>query len=162
MRTRRTNRVRIFFGAALFLVLGGAPLLLGLTRPPANIPAEVPTMVGVYASGLSSLGTAGLVAIPLAMLFALWLIAGQRREVNRRWLQQSARNRRNFLEFARSFAVIAGAAAIIVGSLAGLYAAIIAARPDLKAALSLPLTFDLALPCVLIGGLLYVLGRVGR
>jgi len=162
MRTRRTSRVRILFGAALFLVLAGAPLLLGMTRPPANIPAEVPTMVGVYAAGLSSLGTAGLVAIPLAMIFALWLIAGQRREVNRRWLQQSARNRRNFLEFARSFAIIAGVVGIIVGSLSALYAAMAAARPDLGAAFNLPLTFDLAVPCLLAGGLLYALGRVGR
>lgn len=163
MRTRRTNRFRIVFGAALFIVLAGAPLLLGLTRHPADAPPEVPSMVGVYALGLSSLGFAGLVSIPLAMVFALWLIAGQRREVNRRWLQQSARNRRNFVEFARTFAIIGGAAGIIVGSLAGLYAALVTARPELYYELPLPaLNFQLAIPCLLIGGLLYAVGRIGR
>jgi hypothetical protein len=163
MRTRKTHRLRIFFGAALFLVLAGAPVLLGLTRPSAEVAPEVPSMVGVYASGLSSLGTAGLVAIPLAMIFALWLIAGQHREVNRRWLQQTARNRRNFVETARTLAILFGAAGIIVGSLAGLYAALVAARPELYDQLPLPfLTFQLAIPSVIFGGLIYAAGRIGR
>jgi hypothetical protein len=163
MRSRKTNRLRIFFGAALFLVLAGMPLLLGLTRHPAEAPTEVPSMVGVYALGLSSLGLAGLISIPLAMIFALWLIAGQRREVNRRWLQQSARNRRNFVEFVRTFAIIGGAAGVIVGSLAGLYAALVVARPELYDELPLPaLNFQLAIPCLLLGGMLYAVGRIGR
>ncbi len=163
MRTRKTNRLRIVFGAALFIVLAGVPLLLGLTRHPADAPPEVPSIVGVYALGLSSLGFAGLVSIPLAMVFALWLIAGQRREVNRRWLQQSARNRRNFVEFARTFAIIGGAAGIIVGSLSGLYAALVTARPELYDELPLPaLNFQFAIPALLIGGLLYAVGRTGR
>jgi hypothetical protein len=33
-RTRRTSRIRIAMGASLFLALAGAPLLLGVTRPP--------------------------------------------------------------------------------------------------------------------------------
>lgn len=163
MRTRKTNRLRMLFGAALFLVLAGAPLLLGLTRPSPADPADVPRTVDVYATGLASLGVAGLVAIPLAMIFALWLIAGQHREVNRRWLQQHARNRRNFVETARSLAVIFGAAGIIVGSLAGLYAALVTARPDLYDELPLPfLNFQLAIPCVIFGGLVYAAGRIGR
>jgi hypothetical protein len=163
MRTRKTHRLRIFFGATLFLVLVGAPLLLGLTSPSAEAAPEIPSMVGVYALGLSSLGTAGLVAIPLAMVFALWLIAGQRREVNRRWLQQSSRNRRNFVETARTLAVIFGAAGIIVGTLAGLYAALIAARPELYDQMPLPFfTFQLTIPSVIFGGLIYAAGRIGR
>lgn len=163
MRSRRTHRIRIFFCAALFLVLAGAPLLLGLTRPSADASSSVPLMAGVYASGLSSLGVAGLVSIPLAVIFSLWLIAGQRHEVNRRWLQQSSRNRRNFVETARTLAILFGAAGIIVGSLAGLYATLVAVRPELYAQLPLPyLTVGHAIPCVIFGGLFYAAGRIGR
>ncbi|HVR68752.1 MAG TPA: hypothetical protein VMT98_19045, partial [Verrucomicrobiae bacterium] len=117
----------------------------------------------VYASGLSSLGLAGLVSIPLAMIFSLWLIAGQRHEVNRRWLQQSSRNRRNFVETVRTLAVLFGLAAIIVGTLAALYAALVTARPELYRDLPLPmLSFQFAIPCVIFGGLGYAVGRLGR
>jgi hypothetical protein len=163
MRTRRTHRLRILFGAALFLVLAGAPLLLGLTRPSPEVAPEIPSMVGVYALGLSSLGVAGRVSIPLAMVFALWLIAGQRHEVNRRWLQQSSRNRRNFVETTRTLAILFGLAGIIVGALASLYAALVVARPELYAQFPVPaLNFQLAIPSLIFGGLVYAAGRLGR
>jgi len=50
-----------------------------------------------------------------------------------------------------------------VGSLAGLYAAMIALRPDLYSELPIPFfTFGLAIPSFLGGLALYVLGRLGR
>jgi hypothetical protein len=163
MRTARTNHFRIVMGAGLLLVLVGSPLLLGLTRPPSGGEAEVPGLVGVYASGLGSLGVAGLVALPLAVFFSLWLMAGERRQVNRKYLAQGARNRVNALQSLRTLAIIIGAAGLIVGSLAGLYAAMIAIRPDLYLELPIPFfTFGLAFPSFLGGLVLYVLGRLGR
>jgi hypothetical protein len=164
MRSRRkTHRLRIFFCTALFLALAGGPLLLGLTRPSPEAASSVPMMAGVYASGLTSLGLAGLVSIPLAAIFSLWLIAGQRNEVNRRWLQQSSRDRRNFVETARTLAILLGAAGIIIGSLAGLYATLTTLRPELYAMLPMPfLTFQNAIPAVILGGLLYSVGRIAR
>ncbi len=162
-RARRTNRIRIAMGASLFLALAGAPLLLGFTRPSPGAATELPQLVGVYVSGFSSLGLAGLVALPLALLFSVWLMAGQRRDVNRRWLQQTARNRRNLVETGRTLAIIAGSVGLIVGSLSGLYATFIAARPDLQYELPIPFfTFEFAIPCLLIGGALYAAGRIGR
>jgi hypothetical protein len=150
-------------GAGLLLVLVGSPLLLGFTRPAPNAGTEVLGFVGAYTSGLNSLGVAGLVALPLAIVFALWLMAGERRLVNRKYLAQGARNRVNALASLRTLAIILGAAGLIVGSLAGLYAAMIAMRPDLYSELPIPFfTFGLAIPTFLGGLVLYVLGRVGR
>ena len=87
-RNPRTQRLRLAMGGLMFAALAGAPLVLGLTRPApeakATIETDVPGMVGVYTHGLSSLGVAGLVALPLAMIFAVWLMAGQARDVKRR------------------------------------------------------------------------------
>jgi hypothetical protein len=154
-------------GALMFAALAGAPLVLGFTRPAETageaIAHDGPGFVGVYTHGLTSLGVAGTVAGVLALIFALWLMAGQRREVNRRWLQQSSRNRRNLVETARTLGIIFGSVGIIVGSLAGLYAAIMVARPDLYMELPIPFfTFSLAIPCLLIGGAMYAAGRIGR
>ena len=151
-------------GAAMFAALAGAPLILGLTRPaPGAAPAEVPGFVGVYTHGLTSMGVAGMVALPLALIFCFWLIAGQNREVGRRYLGPSARGRRNLVENARTFAIIFGGVGIIVGSLSGLYAAMIVARPELYYELPIPLfTFSLAIPSLLIGGALYAAGRINR
>jgi hypothetical protein len=166
-RNSRIQRFRIAMGVLMFGALAGTPLVLGLTRPAAEAGAasvpQVPGVVGAYAHGLTSLGLAGLVAGTLGLIFCLCLIAGQQREVNRRWLQQGARNRHNLLEGSRTLATIFGAVGIIVGSLAGLYAAMMAARPDLRYELPIPgFTFDLAVPCLLIGGVLYAAGRLGR
>ena len=117
----------------------------------------------MYASGLGSLGVAGLVALPLAIFFALWLMAGERRQVNRRYLAQGARNRVNAFQSLRTLAIILGASGLIVGSLAGLYASMIAMRPDLYVELPLPFfTFGLAIPTFLAGLVLYILGRPQR
>jgi hypothetical protein len=165
-RNSRIQRFRIAMGALMFGALAGTPLVLGLTRPAADAgPAapQVPSVVGVYAHGLNSLGVAGLVAGTLGLIFCLCLIVGQQREVNRRWLQQGARNRHNLREGARILATIFGAVGIIVGSLAGLYAAMMVARPDLYRELPLPFfTFELAIPSLLVGGVLYAAGRVNR
>ena len=69
----------------------------------------------------------------------------------------------NLVEDARTLAVILGAAGLIIGSLAGLYAGMIHARPDLIERFPLPfLTPGLAISCLLGGGLLYAAGRIGR
>jgi hypothetical protein len=150
-------------GAGLLLVLVGLPLLLGVTAPAPSAKTEVLGFVGMYASGLNSLGVAGLVALPLAILFALWLMAGERRQVNRKYLVQSARNRVNALHSLRTLAIILGASGLIVGTLAGLYATMIAMRPELYFELPIPVfTFGLAIPCFLGGLVVYVLGRLGR
>ena len=162
-RKPRTQRFRIAMGAAMFATLAGAPLFLGLTRPALPAPQPDPGVAGLYAQGLNSMGVAGMVALPLAFLFCFWLIVGQSREVGRRYLNPGARNRRNLLEGARTFAVIFGGVGIIVGSLSGLYAAMIVARPDLYFELPIPVfTFSLAIPSLLIGGALYTAGRINR
>ncbi|MDP3735841.1 MAG: hypothetical protein Q8R02_00535 [Hyphomonadaceae bacterium] len=164
MRYRRTNnRLRIVMGAGVLLLLAGAPILLGATRPKAGVHSDVPAMLDVYTTGFHSLGMAGMVAFPLAVIFALWLMAGERKLVNRKYLHGNARDRVNFVASLRTLAILIGAAGLIVGSLSGLYAALIAARPDLAYELPLPFfTFELALAYLLGGGLLYAAGRVGR
>ena len=162
MRRHRTRRYRFFMVGSL-AALAVSPLVLLWTRPKPGVATEVPGMVDVYASGLNSLGVAAYVALPLAVVFLLWLLAGERREVNRRYLNQGARDRVNFVAFLRTMSIILGAAGIIVGSLSGLYSAMVAARPDLQYELPLPFfTFQLALYCLLGGGALYAVGRLGR
>ena len=163
MRFRRTRRLRIISGATLLLFLAGLPVLLGLTRPGQGAAVETPGAALVYAKGLSSLSIAGLAAIFLAVVFAFWLIAGQHQEVNRKYLGQNARRRHNTVATARTVAVLLGGAGLIVGSLSGLYAGMLQARPDLSARLPLPFfTAELALICLLGGGALYAAGRFGR
>ncbi len=163
MRFRRTKRLRIASAAALLLLLTGAPLLLGLLWPANGADANVQGVAHAYATGINSLGVAWMVALPLAIVFSLWLMAGQRRLVNLKYLGQNARNRHNLVESLRTFAIILGGAGLIVGSLAGFYGAILAVRPDLAQGLPLPfLTFDLALICLLGSGVLYAAGRLGR
>ena len=159
---RRTNRLRIVLDAGVLLLLAGAPMLLGAARPGSGAHADVPGMLDVYTSGFHSLGVAWMVALPLAMLFALWLMAGERRLVNRKYLHGNARDRVNFVASLRMLAILIGAAGLIVGSLSGLYVALIAARPDLGYELPLPFTFERALACLLGGGVLYIAGRMGR
>jgi len=165
-RNPRTQRFRIAMSVATFAMLAGAPLILGLTRPaPTTQPSatEIPGVVGVYAHGLASLGWAGLVAGVFALIFCICLLAGQNRQVGLRYLGKSARGRRTLVEGARTLAIIFGGVGLIVGSLSGLYAAMMAARPDLYVELPIPFfTFSLAIPCLLGGGLLYAAGRLGR
>lgn len=163
MRFYKTRRLRIISGASLLLILTGIPVLLGFTRPPEGVAAEAPGIVRVYAAGVSSLGTAGLVALGFAIAFALWLLAGQRQEVNRRFLGRNARTRHSAVATLRTLAIIFGAAGLIVGSLSGLYAAMLHARPDIYNQLPLPFfTAQLALWGLLGGGALYAAGRLGR
>ncbi len=163
MRFSRTKRLRIISGATLLLVLTGLPVMLGLTRPAPGMAAEAPGVAVIYTSGLSSLGVAGIVAFIFAVVFSLWLIAGQRQEVHRRYLGRNARRRHNFVATLRTLAIIFGAAGLIVGSLSGLYAAMVHARPDVFDQLPLPFfTAQLALIGLLGGASLYAAGRIGR
>ncbi|MFT3725318.1 MAG: hypothetical protein QM773_17245 [Hyphomonadaceae bacterium] len=163
MRFSRPKRLRIISGATLLLLLTGLPVLLGLTRPAPGTAAETPVVAGIYASGLSSLGIAGFVAFALAVVFSLWLMAGQRQEVHRRYLGRSARRHHNLIATLRTLAIVIGAAGLIVGSLSGLYAAMVHARPDIYYRLPLPFfTAELALIGLLGGAALYAAGRFGR
>lgn len=157
-----TRRLRIVSGAMLLLVLTGLPVFLGLTRP-AAVESEAPGIVIVYAQGLNSLSIAGLVALCFAIIFSLWLIAGQREAVHRKYLGKSARRHHNMVATARTLAITIGGAGLIVGSLSGLYAAMIQARPDAYDQLPMPFfTPQLALIGLVGGGILYALGRIGR
>lgn len=163
MRYRRTKRLRIISASALLLVLTGSPLLLQLTRPSANPGADPSGIARAYAAGINSLDIAWMVALPIAIVFTLCVMAGQRRLVNLKYLGHNARRRHNLVESLRTFATILGAAGLIVGSLAGLYGAMVAVRPDLAYGLPLPLlTFDTALICMVVSGALYAVGRIGR
>lgn len=163
MRFYKTRRLRIISGASLLLILTGIPVLLGLTRPADGIATEAPGIARVYAHGVSSLGIAGIAAFGFAVVFALWLLAGQRQEVNRKFLGKNARRRHNAVATLRTMAIILGAAGLIVGSLSGLYAAMIQARPDVYNQLPLPFfTAELALISLLGGAALYAAGRLGR
>jgi len=163
MRYRDPKRLRIISFASVLLVLTGLPAIVGLTRLAPDPAGAPPGIVTTYTSGLSALGGAGLAATGLAILFGVWLFISQRRDVGRVYLMASARRRRNLVEDARTLAVILGASGLIIGSLAGLYAGMIQARPDLVERFPLPfLTPGLAIGCLLGGGLLYAAGRFGR
>ncbi|RYG31075.1 MAG: hypothetical protein EON93_13615 [Burkholderiales bacterium] len=157
----RTQPLRIISGATLLLFLIGLPLVLGLTRPSTG-QVEAPGIVVAYAMGLTSLSIAGLVALVFAVIFSVWLIAGRREEIHRKYLGKSARRHHNTVATLRLLAITIGAAGLIVGTLAGLYGAMIQARPETYNQLPLPfLTVELALIGLIGGGILYALGRVG-
>ena len=160
MRFYKTRRLRIISGASVLLLLTAIPLCLALTRPAQGAADGPPGLVVAYAAGLSSLGLAGLAAFGLAVLFSVWLLNGQSHHVGQKYV---GRRRRNIDKSLRSVAIILGSAGLIVGSLAGLYAAMMHARPDLYA--RMPLTFltpELAIVCLLGGALVYAAGRIGR
>jgi hypothetical protein len=159
MRFYKTRRLRIISGASLLLLLTAVPVFLAITRPPPGATSEAPGFVVAYASGLSSLGIAGLVAFGLAVMFSVWLLNSQSHHVGQKYV---GRRRRDHVESLRTLAIILGSAGLIVGSLAGLYAAMMRARPDLYSSLPLPfLTAELAISCLLGGGLVYAAGRIG-
>lgn len=163
MRYRDPKRLRIISGASVLLILVGAPAIIGVSRwfPAPN--GEAPGIMTTYTSGLSSLGIASIVAMVLAGLFGAWLFASQRRDVGRKYLMASSRRRINIVEDARFLAIVLGTSGLVIGSLAGLYAAMLHARPDLAGRLDLPfLTAELALVSLLGGALLYAAGRFGR
>lgn len=163
MRFYRTRRLRIISGATLLLFLAGLPVVLGLTGPEPGVQGEAPGVVLVYTQGLSSLGAVGILALCLAVVFGTWLIMSQRQEVHRKYLGRNARRKRNTIAALRTLAIVVGAAGLIVGSLSGLYAAMIQARPDLYDQLPLPFfTLQLGLIGLFCGGALYAAGRLGR
>jgi hypothetical protein len=156
------RRTRLMLAGGLLLVAMATPLAVDLAHPHSILHGGRPDTVGVYASGLTALDTAAIVALPLAVIFALWLIRGEQREVNVRILNQRARDRQNLINGARTLLVVGGVAGLIVGSLAGIYATLVALRPDLAAMPGPPLTFGLALACLAGGSLAYALGKIGR
>lgn len=164
MRFYKTKRLRIISGATLLLLLTGLPVYLGVTRPGADVgDTELPGILVVYAHGLGSLGMAGAFSLGFAIIFSLWLIAGEHDAVNRKYLAQNARRRHGLVATLRTLAIIIGGAGLIVGSLSGLYAAMIQARPEAYNQLPLPFfTAQLAMMGLLGGGFLYAAGRLGR
>ena len=160
MRFYKTRRLRIISGASVLLVLTAIPVLLGLTRPKPGEMSEASGLVAAYTTGLSSLGLAGMVALGLAILFSVWLFNSQSFHVGEKYV---GRRRRNLDKTLRTAAIILGSAGLIVGSLAGLYAAMMHARPDLYYRMPLPfITAELALACLFGGALVYAAGRIGR
>ena len=160
MRFYKTRRLRIISGASVLLVLTAIPVLLGLTRPKPGEMSEASGLVTAYTTGLSSLGLAGMVALGLAILFSVWLFNSQSFHVGEKYV---GRRRRNLDKTLRTAAIILGSAGLIVGSLAGLYAAMMHARPDLYYRMPLPfITAELALACLFGGALVYAAGRIGR
>lgn len=163
MRYRDPRRLRIISSASLLLLLTGIPLALMFTRPAGNAPSEMPGVFATYTTGLSSLGYASLAASAFALLFGFFLLAGKGQEVGRRYHQKSSQRRRNLVEFSRALAVLFGTTGLIIGSLAGLYAGMLQARPDLAGSLPLPfMTGELGLITLIGGGALYAAGRAGR
>jgi hypothetical protein len=160
MRFFKTRRLRIISGASLLLLLTAFPVFLTLTRPPPGSTSDAPAFVVAYTTGLSALGLAGMVALGLAALFVVWLLNGQSHHVGQKYV---GRRRRDFDKSLRSVAIILGTAGLIVGSLAGFYAAMMHARPDLYSRMPLPfLTAELEIACLLGGALVYAAGRIGR
>ncbi|MEP7210622.1 MAG: hypothetical protein ABI740_07275 [Alphaproteobacteria bacterium] len=155
------RRTRLMLAGFLLLVAMATPLAVDLAHP-SSLHGVRPGTVGVYASGITALDTAAIVALPLAAIFVLWLIRGEQREVNVRILNQRARNRQNFINGLRTLLVVGGGAGLIVGSLAAIYAILTAIEPNLAVMRAFPLTFNLALPCLVAGGLVYALGKIGR
>jgi hypothetical protein len=163
MRYRDPKPLRIISFASVMLVLAGLPVFVGVTRLAPDPAGQPPGIVSAYTSGLSALGGIGHFTTALAVLFGVWLFVNLRREVGRKYLMASSRRRRNLVEDARALGVVLGAAGLIIGSLAGLYAAMLHARPDLIPRLALPhLTGELGIGCLLGGALLYAAGRFGR
>ncbi len=160
MRFYKTRRLRIISGASLLLLLTAIPLSLAITRPAPGTPGDAPEFVVAYAAGLSSLGVAGMVAFGLAALFLVCLLNGQSHHFGEKYV---GRRRRNIDKSLRSVAIILGSAGLIVGSLAGFYAAMMHARPELYSRLPLPfLSAELAIACLFGGALVYAAGRIGR
>ena len=155
------RRTRLMLGGCLLLVAMATPLAVDFAHSNFS-PQPRLDAVGVYASGLAALDTAAVVALPLAVIFALWLIRGEQHQVNVPILDQRARNRQNLINGGRTVLVVLGAAGLIIGGLGALYAALSAMRPELAAAPGLPFSFKLALPCLAAGGLAYGLGKIGR
>lgn len=163
MRFRDPKRLRIISGASVLLLLTGLPMIVGLTRFVPDPSAQPPGIMATYTSGLTALSGAVVIASVLSVLFAIWHFVNLRRDVGRKYLMQSSRRRRNLVEDARTVGIILGVTGLIIGSLAGLYASMVHARPDLVSSMPLPLlTAELAIGCLLGGALLYAAGRAGR
>jgi hypothetical protein len=160
LKYRRTRYpVRQVIGASAVILLACAPLIA--TQAPAASSGQTAADT-LTTFSLKAFALAGWVALPLAIVFALCVLASQRRDVALRILNQNGRNQRNFLETARMVATIGGCASIIVGAISALYARVLAIRPDLIPAPHLPLTLPLAFACLVGGGLIYALGRIGQ
>ncbi len=164
MRFYKTKRLRIISGATLLLILTGLPVYVGLTRPGASMgDNELPGILVVYSHGLGSLGMAGAFSLGFAIIFSMWLVAGEHDAVNRKYLGQNARRHHGLVATLRTLSIIGGGAGLIVGSLSGLYVAMIQARPEAYYQLPLPFfTSELTLYCLIGGGILYAAGRLGR
>jgi hypothetical protein len=161
LRYRRKRRSGLYAAAALFLLLAAMPFAVGGLRN--GLSSFDPLgFVGVYASGLDALGGIAWTALPMAGLFVLLLFTGRKRDVNRVWLNSSARTRRHLVEGLRIFLVTGGAAAMIAGALALLQILLIQIQPSLTAQFSFTIPLWMAALCVVLGLTAYVLGRLGR
>ena len=111
-------------------------------------------------AGLRALDSAGLAALGLGLAFSLLIVLGERRLRDRKFLGRRARGGSGVT--LRSLLVILGASGLIVGALAVLNSVLMAVLPHIASSAPLPLTFPLAVPMLLVGGLVYVAGRFER
>ena len=95
MRFRDPKRLRIISGASVLLLLTGLPMIVGLTRFVPDPSAKPPGIMATYASGLTALSGAVIMASVLSVLFAIWHFVNLRRDVGRKYLMQSSRRRRS-------------------------------------------------------------------
>ena len=159
--SRPRPKTRLYLCGALLVTLLAVPLAAGLSRP-ESLHNGLPDPIAICVAGLAALGGAGLAATALALVFALWLVLGEQQHVNRRMLNQRARDRQNSINGARLLLVVIGAAGIIASGLMVVHAGLVALRPDLAAYAEPHFTFLAALVCFLLGASAYTLGRAGR
>lgn len=152
-RPKKRTRLLLLSG----LVLALACIVVGAGLAKAGGPSW-PDPLGVYSDGFSGLGLAGLAAFPFAAAFALLLILGEQKRVNRRILSQRFRNRQNMIEAARVLAIALGGASVIIGCLGALDALL----APTSAHLDLSPTLALAGGGILAGLAAYGVGRFGR
>jgi hypothetical protein len=161
LRYRRKRRSGLYAAAALFLLLAAMPFAVGGVRN--GLSSFDPLgFVGVYANGLDALGAIAWTALPMAGLFVLWLFTGRKRDVNRVWLNSSARTRRHLVEGLRIVLVTSGAAAMISGVLALLQIILLQVQPGLAERFGFSIPLWIAALCVVLGLAAYAGGRLGR
>ena len=90
MRFRDPKRLRIISVASVLLLLTGLPMLVGLTRFVPDPSAQPPGILATYASGLSALSGAAIMASVRSVLFAIWHFVNLRRDVGRKHVMQSS------------------------------------------------------------------------
>lgn len=153
-RTRASGDPFRMFAAGMLFAAAAATILAAIMDWSA-----FDTVPETLIAGFHALDGAGWAALGFGLAFALGIVVAERRRRDRKFLGRRARG--GLKSTLRSMLVIAGAAGLIVGALAVIYASLLAVLPGLVPA-PLPLTFQVALPALLISSLAYAAGRFER